>query len=237
MYRSFLEDWQLSRGVFLLLIGAIFVDILLGNVLAFAQKRLSSSISRVGMARKIGMVLLVGFCALLDAPFPNVELNLPGLQTGVSLTFSGLAAILFFVTEGISITEKGAQLGLPMPARVRDALIQVRNAIEDKDTMQKSHISKLWLIGTEGAATARGFFRDVNGNRVGDSFTVTIPATGNTPVNLIALAGRMAGAIAGASVTFDNPVAYDFGDAAASDFTSNPTRFPVYLESPQPYEL
>lgn len=91
----------------------MLADVSMGLLVAFASKTINSSVSRVGMVRKVGTVLLVGVAYALEPYSQGVPLGL-------------LTTLAFVVTEFISVTENAAKLGIPVPQSLSDALSKLR---------------------------------------------------------------------------------------------------------------
>jgi len=96
-------------GILVLL---IFLDILMGILVAVAGKKLSSALSFRGMNKKAGILIIVGAAA--------------AVQSLAGLPLAKLVAIFYIVTEVISIMEAGAALGLPLPKVLVDAMTKLR---------------------------------------------------------------------------------------------------------------
>lgn len=102
-----------------ILVAVVTIDYLTGLGAAFAGKRLDSSIGSKGIVKKVGFFVLVSLAHLLDK---GTGMTAPILQT---------ATIWYLVgNEGISITENLAEIGVPIPPGLTDALKRLR----DKDS-------------------------------------------------------------------------------------------------------
>lgn len=97
-----------------LLIGLIVCDILSGLVVAFQQKRISSDVSRRGMARKAMMLIVVGTADLV------------GRLIGTDLPLAAAVAGFYCIHEAVSITENAAHVGLPVPQPLVDAIEKLK---------------------------------------------------------------------------------------------------------------
>jgi toxin secretion/phage lysis holin len=91
----------------------VSLDLLSGLVRAFVQKRLSSSISWPGVAKKILILIIVALSSQID--------NLAGSNHVIR----DAAVIFFGVGEGLSVIENAAAAGLPVPDFLREALAQL----------------------------------------------------------------------------------------------------------------
>lgn len=88
-------------------------DVLMGLLLALKEKRLNSAISRAGMLKKFGIGLLVAVSYMIE-PFA------PGVPIAV------LTCLGFIVSEGLSVVENGARLGIPIPKDLVETLSKLR---------------------------------------------------------------------------------------------------------------
>jgi toxin secretion/phage lysis holin len=110
-------------GVLIALLVFIGIDIATGILRAIYQKQLNSKVSWKGMCKKVTIILLVGMGWIIDLYVVK--------SGGIVRT-----AIIFFyiANEGISILENVAQMGMPIPKKVKDVLEQIRKkAGEDSD--------------------------------------------------------------------------------------------------------
>jgi len=102
------------------------IDILMGLLVAFGLKEVNSSISRIGMVRKVGTMLLVALAFILE-PYTH----------GVPLGF--FTTLAFIVTEAISVTENSAKLGIPVPKPLIEALSKLRGEKAARVTIRIEH--------------------------------------------------------------------------------------------------
>ena len=105
--------WFETRPVVGCLIVAMSIDVAMGLLLAFGSKTVNSSVSRVGMVRKVATMLLVALGFVIE-PFAH------GVPAGT------LTASAFLVSESLSVMENAALLGLPVPSVLTDALSKLR---------------------------------------------------------------------------------------------------------------
>lgn len=90
-------------------------DYVTGVFCAINERTLSSSIGFKGILQKVLIFLLVAIANIVDARIIGEDKL---LRTAV---------IFFYLSnEGISILENAARLGLPIPDKLRDFLIQIR---------------------------------------------------------------------------------------------------------------
>lgn len=105
-------------GFLYALIAFVVIDYLTGLLAAGVQKKLSSEVGFKGIAKKIAIFLLVGIANIIDVDV---------IQSGSALR---TAVIFFYLSnEGLSILENVGTIGLPIPAKLKDMLDQLK----DKD--------------------------------------------------------------------------------------------------------
>ena len=93
----------------------MILDYITGVIRAFIKKEVSSNVGLIGIARKslILVVLIVG--VLLDR-----------LLNAGTWVFRTLIAYFYIANEGISLLENCVGLGLPVPQKLQDTLIQLK---------------------------------------------------------------------------------------------------------------
>lgn len=100
--------WSLPLQI---LVAVVTIDYLTGLGAAFVGRRLDSRIGSKGIVKKVGCFVLVSLAHLLDK---GTGMSAPILQT---------ATIWYLVgNEGISITENLAEIGVPIPEPLLNAL-------------------------------------------------------------------------------------------------------------------
>lgn len=114
-FASILGGWDLLLKVF---IGAVIADYMTGVLSAIYNHKLSSEIGFKGIVKKVMMIIVVSFAS--------------SLQTILELPLREIVLMFFIANEGISLLENCSNVGLPLPERFKDALIQLRNG-GDKD--------------------------------------------------------------------------------------------------------
>jgi len=96
------------------LIAFSVLDYLTGVINAVAQRQLSSAVGFKGICKKVLIFVLVGAGHLLD-------MHLLGGSGALRS-----AVICFYLSnEGVSMLENAARLGLPIPEKLHDVLIQL----------------------------------------------------------------------------------------------------------------
>lgn len=110
-------QWLTAHPLILTLLIMQVADIAMGVCLACGSGQLASSISHRGMMRKAGTLIVTGIAYLLQRHMPDFP--------------SGhLTATAFIATEGISILENAALLGIPIPAPLARALEKMQEEPE-----------------------------------------------------------------------------------------------------------
>lgn len=100
------------------LIAFVVIDYITGVMLAIIKRRLSSAIGFKGIFKKVMVFLMVGVGHTIDAYL---------IKNGGAIR---TAVIFFYISnEGISILENSANIGLPIPGKLKDILVQLK---EDK---------------------------------------------------------------------------------------------------------
>lgn len=101
------------------LIALVALDYVTGVICAAANKRLSSEIDFKGLIKKAVIFALVAVAGVADKVIPATNQAIRA------------AVILFYIAnEAISILENAAELGLPVPEKLKAVLIKTKG--EDK---------------------------------------------------------------------------------------------------------
>jgi len=94
----------------------VVVDYVTGLMVAVIEKKLSSEVGFRGIFKKVLIFCLVGVGHVIDV---HLIKNGSVIRTAV---------IFFYISnEGISIVENAAQIGLPVPQKLKDILDQLKN--------------------------------------------------------------------------------------------------------------
>ena len=108
-------------GLFWALIAFMATDYITGVVVAAINKQLSSEVGFRGLAKKL-MILV--FVSLGDRADMYV---LGGTPVAMS------AVMLFYIAnEGLSIIENAGNLGLPVPKKLKDIMVQLKKESEEE---------------------------------------------------------------------------------------------------------
>ena len=109
-------------GLFWALIAFMALDYITGVVVAIIEKRLSSEVGFRGLAKKFLILVFVAVGHIADAYI------LGGTPAAMS------AVMLFYIAnEGISIIENAASLGLPVPKKLKDIMVQLKKESESEE--------------------------------------------------------------------------------------------------------
>ena len=111
------------------LIAMICIDFVTGIIKAIVTRDVSSEKMFAGGAKKIGIVLIVATSNLVD----NV-LELGGILRTITISY-------FIANEGISMLENWSLMGLPVPAKLRNVLRELRGD-EDKEKKTKGNMDE-----------------------------------------------------------------------------------------------
>ncbi|GHV42528.1 hypothetical protein FACS189490_11710 [Clostridia bacterium] len=108
----------------LIVAGIVVIILSLTGVLrAIVEKRLSSRIGSRGIVKKVAIFLVVGIGHLADMY----------LFAGDGDALRTAVAFFYIANEGLSVLENSVAIGLPVPARLKDALTQLRDKNDKGD--------------------------------------------------------------------------------------------------------
>lgn len=99
----------------IVLVVFMVLDYITGLTRGYINKELSSDVGLKGIVRKAMIFIVLIVAVMLDRL----------LNTG-SWMFRTLVCYFYIANEGISLLENGAALGLPVPEKLKDALVQLR---------------------------------------------------------------------------------------------------------------
>ena len=113
-------------GLLYALIVFVVLDYITGVLCAIADHKLSSAVGFKGICRKVLIFALVGIANILDVHV---------IGTGCVVR---TATIFFYISnEGVSILENAANLGLPVPKKVKEVLKQLHDGAESEDDNER----------------------------------------------------------------------------------------------------
>ena len=90
------------------------LDYLTGVVKGVCNKKLSSEIGFKGLLKKVLILIIVAVAVIAEQ-----YLGVPAIRE--------IVIMFFAVNEGISILENASQLGLPIPDKLKEVLLQLRD--------------------------------------------------------------------------------------------------------------
>ena len=124
--KEYYEIMVHNKGVQLLVI-FIVLDVIFGILRAIKEAKLNSTIGIDGIIRKVGMIITICFCILVDTIvqvdligfIPENIKNVLGLsKIGVSMIFN----ILYIIFEILSIFKNMYKCKLPLPKKLKTYL-------------------------------------------------------------------------------------------------------------------
>ena len=109
-------------GLFWALISFMATDYITGVVVAAINKQLSSEVGFRGLAKKLMILVFVSLGHIADMYV------LGGTPVAMS------AVMLFYIAnEGLSIIENAGNLGLPVPKKLKDIMVQLKKESESEE--------------------------------------------------------------------------------------------------------
>lgn len=110
------------NGLFWALIAFMATDYITGVVVAAINKQLSSEVGFKGLAKKLMILVFVSLGHIADMYV------LDGTPVAMS------AVMLFYIAnEGLSIIENAGNLGLPVPKKLKDIMVQLKKESESEE--------------------------------------------------------------------------------------------------------
>ncbi len=113
---QFLGGWDL---VLKALVALVILDYITGVLKAFVNKSVSSEVGFKGLIRKIIIFVVVATAYIIQ------------LVIGDAIPLREIVIIFFICNEGISLLENASEF-VPIPERLKEVLIQLRDNNEDK---------------------------------------------------------------------------------------------------------
>ena len=108
-------------GLFWALIAFMATDYITGVVVAAINKQLSSEVGFRGLAKKLMILVFVSLGHIADMYVVG----------GTPVAMS--AVMLFYIAnEGLSIIENAGNLGLPVPKKLKDIMVQLKKESEEE---------------------------------------------------------------------------------------------------------
>ena len=110
-------------GFIIALIVFVVADYVTGVVSAVVQKKISSRIGFIGILKKMCIFIVVAIANVID-------INL--LEHAILRT----AVIFFYISnEGISLIENLSIIGVPVPEKIKDVLVQLKKKGDSDDEL------------------------------------------------------------------------------------------------------
>lgn len=106
-----LGGWDLALRV---LVAFVIIDYLTGVIAAWYERRLDSQVGMRGIARKVLLFVPVALAHWLDQLVGGTVLR-------------SLAIWFYIANEGLSVTENLGRAGIPIPAVLMQALVQLKH--------------------------------------------------------------------------------------------------------------
>lgn len=103
-------------GLMYALLTFVCIDYITGVMGAIVDHRLSSAVGFRGICRKVLIFALVGVANVLDAQI-----------IGSGSVLRSAVASFYLANEGISLLENAAHLGLPVPEKLKEILVQLHD--------------------------------------------------------------------------------------------------------------
>lgn len=108
----------------IVLLGLMCLDYVTGMLKGLYNQKLSSKAGRQGIIKKISTLIIVSLAVLCE------KIGIPAMRE--------MTIMFFAVNEGLSILENTAQMGLPLPDNLKNALVQIRESKGGKVENEKN---------------------------------------------------------------------------------------------------
>lgn len=118
---------EIVNEALIVLVFLMMLDMLTGVMRSFMTKSWNSTVGMSGIIKKVAVILLIGMAGAIEYMLLSVG------QDGKGILIIGVTSF-FIVNEGISILENCAQIGLPIPPILYNALEKLH-----KDPIGKEH--------------------------------------------------------------------------------------------------
>lgn len=90
------------------------LDHILGVLCGFKEKKLSSEVAFKGIFKKVTILIIVAVAVVVDG------------IAGANSAIRGITIFFYVALEGISIFENAGRMGVPIPEKLKDALVQLK---------------------------------------------------------------------------------------------------------------
>ena len=109
----FLGGWD---KIIQCLVAFMVIDYITGVMSAYYLKELSSKVGFIGIAKKIVIILIITVAVMFDKAVGNTD-----------MVFRTATCFFYIANEALSILENATKLGLPLPKKITEALLQLKN--------------------------------------------------------------------------------------------------------------
>ena len=114
-------------GPLYMLMVLLVLDYITGMLKATVTKTLSSRIGSKGIVKKVFMLVIIVVSSMID-----VSLNLNATMVTMTLFF-------YIANEALSILENAVEIGVPVPEKLKELLLQVR----EEEEVEELNLDKL----------------------------------------------------------------------------------------------
>ena len=114
-------------GMLITLMVLMAIDYVTGVMIAVLRKELSSSIGFKGLFKKVLILCLVGVANVLDVHV-----------LGGSGAIRGMVICFYISNEGVSVLENATAIGLPVPGKLKDVLVQIHSKSGESTDTEKT---------------------------------------------------------------------------------------------------
>lgn len=111
-----LGGWDLDIKI---LITCMTLDYAMGLLCGYKDKKLNSKVGFNGLKRKFTVIIILILAVLLDR------------LLGQEWVFRAIVIYFYVAMEGLSILENAAKLDVPIPSKLKEALVQLQEKGED----------------------------------------------------------------------------------------------------------
>ena len=119
---NLLRGWDIMLKCLLI---AVILDYITGLIKAIYNKTLSSEIGYKGILKKVVVFIVVALSVLVDRVLTEYLLNSVGID--FDTPFRTIVCVFFLCNEGISILENASLMGIRIPKKLKQALLQLRD--------------------------------------------------------------------------------------------------------------
>lgn len=134
-----------TNELLIALITFVIVDYITGVIKAIVNRELSSEFGAQGIAKKIGIFVVVGVANIIDTSI-----------IGDSSAIRTMAIFFYLANEGISILENCASIGVPIPSKIIIILQQLKEDEENDEQGNDNDVYKdEWYFETGNCKSKR----------------------------------------------------------------------------------